>query len=87
MVMVFNGKTRGMLARFFADRGGAATADWVVLTSVVVVIGVATIYFVLGPEGGFTNLINSMSSEVDQAGANMEGVAASGASAIPGSGD
>lgn len=87
MVMVSIGRARGTLARFVADRAGAATADWVVLTSIVVVVGVATIYFILGPEGGFTNLISSMSSEVDQAGSNIEGTAAAGASAIPASGD
>lgn len=64
------------LRSFGADSAGAVSSDWVVLTSLAVIAGVATISYILGQEGGIANLVQSMTAEVDQVGRNLQGAVA-----------
>lgn len=74
-------------AAAFGESGGAATVDWVTLTSVVVVAGIVTVYFMLGDDGGFFGMVDAMNAEVNQSSENISGVAIEGEKAFPGGGE
>lgn len=63
------------LRSFGANGAGAVSSDWVVLTSLAVISGVATISYILGQEGGVAGLVQSMTVEINQVGQNLQGAA------------
>ncbi len=75
-----------MIRKFLADRRGVTSADWVVLTAMVVIAGVGVAYFMLGPDGGVTGLIDVFNQEVNQSSSNITGVGGSGGDPAPPSG-
>lgn len=77
-------RARFRAAVFVRDRGATASADWVVLTALAIVAGLATLSFILGPQGGVAGLVEALTREMDQLGDNMAGTAANGAGAGPG---
>lgn len=64
-----------VLRRFISSGSGAVSTDWVVLTSLAVVTGVATIYYILGEDGGVSGIVHSMTGEVDKVSQSLQGVA------------
>ncbi|MEX2521032.1 MAG: hypothetical protein WD969_17080 [Paracoccaceae bacterium] len=65
---------------------GAVNVDWVVITSMVVVLGVGIVYFILGPDGGVVGLLETMTAGVNQTSSNISGTASAGAGVVPGGG-
>lgn len=62
-----------VLQRFFRARNGAVSSDWVVLTSLAVVTGVATVYYVLGEDGGVFSIVHAMTGEIDKVNDSLTG--------------
>lgn len=67
-------RARRSAAAFLRDRSGVTGVDWVVLTAMVAVAGLAAVYFVLGDEGGASGLIDVFTDEVNQSSSNLSGV-------------
>lgn len=85
--MIERGRNAGRRAAGFpAARGGAVNVDWVVITSMVVVVGVGIVYFILGPEGGVVGLLETITDGVNQTSSDISGTASGGAGVIPGGG-
>lgn len=55
-----------MLQRFFADRSGAVTVDWVALTAGALLVGITVVYSI------FTNGFGELTGELNQAMSNMD---------------
>lgn len=68
---------------FWAD-DGVVSVDWVVITSAVVIAGVVSVYFVIGPDGPVENVVDAVNAEMDQASENLSGVRAPGVGSGPG---
>lgn len=71
-------------AAAFGEADGAATVDWVTITSVGVVAGSVFVYFILGADGPVMGLVDSMNTEVNQLVENINGAAERSAPVIPG---
>ena len=68
---------RGRKRGFWTD-DGVVSADWVVITSAVVIAGVISVYFVIGPDGPVENVVDAMNAEMNQASENLSDVRAPG---------